>query len=72
MVKSKGRVTEMTAKSKMVYGRLLRLGGERGTDSYKIRLFVAKLSSAGSCKVIRPSRYPPRHYGLIRNMFTVI
>ena len=29
MVKSKGRVTEMTAKSKMVYGRLLSLGGKR-------------------------------------------
>ena len=53
MVKSKGRVTEMTAKSKMVYGRLLRLGGERGTDSYKIRLFVVKRFSAGPCKITR-------------------
>ena len=41
-----------------------------GTDSYKIRLFVAKRSGAGPCKIIRPFRYPPRHYGLIGNIFT--
>ena len=62
----------MTAKSEMVCNRLLRLSGERGTDSYKIRLLVAKLSIADPRKIIRSSRYPPRHYELIRNMFTVI
>ena len=29
--------------------------GERETDSYGIRLLVVKRSSAGSCKLIRPS-----------------
>jgi len=47
----------MTAKSEIVYGKLLSLGGERATDSYKIRLFMIKLSSAGSCKLIHPSIY---------------
>jgi len=50
-------VTEMTAKSKMVCNRLLRLSGERGTDSYKIRLFMVKRSSADPCKIIRSSTY---------------
>ena len=57
MVKSRMRVTEMTAKSEMVYGRLLSLGGKGGTDSYKIRLFAIKLSSVGPRKIIRPSIY---------------
>ena len=47
----------MTAKTEMVYGRLLSLGGKGGTDSYKIRLFIVKRSSAGSCKLIRPDVY---------------
>ncbi|WP_257881902.1 hypothetical protein [Prevotella histicola] len=47
----------MTVKSEMVCYRLLSLGGERGTDSYKIRLFVAKRSSIGLCKLIRPDVY---------------
>jgi len=47
----------MIAKSKMVCNRLLRLSGERGTDSYKIRLFVAKRSSEGPCKIIHPDVY---------------
>ncbi|WP_315275989.1 hypothetical protein [Prevotella histicola] len=33
------------------------LGWERATDSYKIWLFVAKLSSAGPCKLICPDVY---------------
>ena len=53
MVKSKGRVTEMTVKSEIVYGRLLLLDGEGATDSYKIRLFVVKRSSAGPRKISR-------------------
>ena len=57
MVKSKGRVTEMTVKSEIVYGRLLLLDGEGATDSYKIRLFVVKRSSAGPCKLICPDVY---------------
>ena len=57
MVKSKGRVTEMTVKSEIVYGRLLSLDGEGATDSYKTRLFVAKHSSADPRKIIRPSIY---------------
>ena len=57
MIKGEKGVTEMTAKSEMVCNRLLRLSGERGTDSYKIRLFVAKRSGAGSCKLIRPDAY---------------
>ncbi|MBW4756733.1 hypothetical protein [Prevotella histicola] len=43
----------MTAKSEMVCNRLLRLSGERGTDSYKIRLLVVKRSSAGPRKISR-------------------
>ena len=57
MVKSKGRVTEMTVKSGMVCNRLLSLGGERATDSYEIRLFVAKRSGADPCKLIRLDAY---------------
>ena len=57
MIKGDNGVTEMTAKSEMVCYRLLSLGGERGTDSYKIRLFVAKRSSIGLCKLIRPDVY---------------
>ena len=30
---------------------------ERATDCYGIRLFVVKLSSAGSCKIIRLDEY---------------
>ena len=48
---------EMTAKSEMVCNRLLPSGRKGGTDSYKIRLFVVKLSSAGPCKIIRSSIY---------------
>ena len=33
------------------------LGWERATDSYKIWLFVAKLSSAGPCKLTCPDVY---------------
>ena len=47
----------MTAKSEMVCNRLLRLSGERGTDSYKIRLLVVKRSSSGSCKIIHLDVY---------------
>ena len=47
----------MTAKSEMVCNRLLRLSGERGTDSYKIRLFVVKRSGADPCKIIRLDAY---------------
>ena len=43
----------MTAKSEMVYGRLLLLDGEGATDSYKIRLLVVKRSSAGPRKISR-------------------
>jgi len=57
MVKSRMRVTEMTAKTEMVYGRILSLGGKGGTNSYKIRLFIVKRSSVGSCKLIRPDAY---------------
>ena len=56
-IKGDNRVTEMTAKSEMVYDRLLSLGGKGGTDSYKIRLFAIKLSSVGPRKIIRPSIY---------------
>ena len=41
----------------MVYGRLLSLGGERGTDSYGIRLFVEKHSGADPRKLICPDVY---------------
>ncbi len=51
------RVTEMTAKSKMVYSRILSLGGKGTTDSYRIRLFIVKLSSAGPCKLIYSDVY---------------
>ena len=47
----------MTAKSKMVCNRLLRLSGERGTDSYGIRLFVVKRSGTVPCKLIRLDAY---------------
>ncbi|MEZ7684380.1 hypothetical protein [Prevotella histicola] len=47
----------MTAKSEMVYGRLLSLDGKGGTDSYKIWLFMVKCSSADPCKLIRSSTY---------------
>ena len=47
----------MTAKSKMVCNRLLRLSGERGTDSYKIRLFMVKCSGTDPHKIIRPDAY---------------
>ena len=47
----------MTAKSEMVCNRLLRLSGERGTDSYGTRLFMVKRSGAGPCKLIPPSIY---------------
>ena len=70
MIKDDNGVTEMTAKTEMVYGRILSLGGKGGTNSYKIRLFLVKRSGADPCKLIRPSRYPPRHYGLSRNIFT--
>lgn len=33
------------------------LGRERSTDSYGIRLFVVKLSSSGSCKIIHLDVY---------------
>ena len=57
MVKSKGRVTEMTVKSGMVCNRLLSLGGERATDSYEIRQFVVKRSGADHHKIIHPDVY---------------
>ena len=47
----------MTAKSEMVYGRLLLLDGEGATDSYETRLFVAKRSGADPCKLIRLDAY---------------
>jgi len=62
-------VTEMTAKSEMVYGRLLRLGG-------KGRLIVIRYAclwqnAPVQILVTYPSRrILPHHYGLIRNMFT--
>ena len=34
MIKGGNGVMEMTAKSEMVYGRVLSLDGERGADSY--------------------------------------
>ena len=34
MIKGDNGVMEMTAKSEMVYGRVLLLDGERGADSY--------------------------------------
>ena len=39
------RVTEMTAKSEMVYNRLLSMAGKGTTDSYGIRLLVVKRSA---------------------------
>ena len=57
MIKGDNGVTEMTAKSKMVYGRLLSLGGERATDSYEIRQFVVKRSGADHHKIIHPDVY---------------
>ena len=33
------------------------LGWGGATDSYKIRLFMVKRSSVGSCKLIRPDAY---------------
>ena len=57
MVKCENGVTEMTAKSEMVCNRLLRLGGEKGTDSYKIRLFVAKCSGTDPRKITRLDIY---------------
>ena len=45
----------MTVKSEMVCYRLLSLGGERGTDSYEIRLFVAKRSGADPCNLSVPT-----------------
>jgi len=50
-------VTEMTAKSEMRCNRLLRLSGERGTDSYGICLLMVKRSSAGPRKISRPDAY---------------
>jgi len=50
-------VTEMTAKSEMVCYRLLSSGGKGGADSYKIRLFMVKHSSVGSCKLIHSFTY---------------
>ena len=47
----------MTTKSGMVCNRLLRLGGERGTGSYEIRLFMVKRSGTDPCKIIRPDVY---------------
>ena len=47
----------MTAKSEMVYGRLLSLDGKGGTDSYKIRQFVVKRSGADHHKIIHPDVY---------------
>ncbi|WP_449031587.1 hypothetical protein [Prevotella histicola] len=47
----------MTAKSGMVWNRLLFLGGERTTDSYEIRLFVVKRSGTVPCKLIRLDAY---------------
>ena len=57
MIKGRKGVAEMTAKTEMVYGRLLSLGGKGGTDSYKIRLFIVKRSSVGSCKLIHSFTY---------------
>ena len=57
MVKCENGVTEMTAKSEIVYGSLLLLDGEGETDSYKTRLFVAKRSGADPCKLIRLDAY---------------
>ena len=51
------RVTEMTAKSEMVYNRLLSMAGKGTTDSYGIRLFMVKLSSASPCKLIHSDVY---------------
>ena len=45
----------MTAKSKMVYGRLLSSGGKGGTDSYKIRLFVVKCSGTDPIRLSVPT-----------------
>ncbi|ERJ73060.1 hypothetical protein HMPREF9148_02781 [Prevotella sp. F0091] len=47
----------MTAKTEMVYGRILSLGGKGGTNSYKIRLFIVKRSSADPCKIIHLDVY---------------
>ena len=47
----------MTAKTEMVYGRILSLGEKGGTNSYKIRLFIVKRSSADPCKIIRLDAY---------------
>ena len=61
----------MTAKSKMVYGRLLCLGG-------KGRLIVIRYACLWQNAPVQilvtytSRRIPPRHYGLIRNIFTVI
>ena len=57
MIKSENEVTEMTAKSEMRCNRLLRLSGERGTDSYGICLLMVKRSSAGPRKISRPDAY---------------
>ena len=57
MIKGDNGVTEMTAKSKMVYGRLLSSGGKGGTDSYKIWLFMVKCSGTDPHKIIRPDAY---------------
>ena len=64
MIKGDNGVTEMTAKSEMRCNRLLRLSGERGTDSYKTRLFVAKLSGADPRKIIHPFIYWKSHTNL--------
>ncbi len=71
MIKSKNGVTEMTAKSEMVYDRLLSLGGKR----QQIVMGYACLWQNAPAQVLvnlSASHIPPHHYGLIRNMFTVI
>ena len=57
MIKGRKGVTEMTVKTEMVYGRILSLGGKGGTNSYKIRLFIVKRSSADPCKIIHLDVY---------------
>jgi len=50
-------VTEMTAKSGMVFNRLLSSGGKGETHSYWIQQLMIELSRAVSCKFICLSIY---------------
>ncbi len=71
MIKGNNGVTEMTAKSEMVYGRLLFLGGKG--ELVVMRYACLWQNALVQILVTYPSRrILPHHYGLIRNMFTVI